>query len=35
MAQKWVVDEDAGGFCEIRSKTLGINPIMVDNPFPR
>ena len=33
-AQKWVVDEDGGIFDGIRSKTIGISPIVVDNPFP-
>ena len=39
MAQKWAVDEDGRGFGEILKildpKHLGINPIMVDNPFLR
>ena len=34
-AKKWVVDEDGGRFGGIRSKTLGINLIMVNNSFPR
>jgi hypothetical protein len=33
-ARKWVVDEGDGRFDGIRSKIIGISPIMVDNPFP-
>ena len=33
-ARKWVVDEGDGRFDGIRSKTIGISPIMVDKPFP-